>query len=615
MADSEQIASLIKDLEEMKDGLGSLNDLMEGTQQVSDSLLKSFQNFATTGSSATLWGAVSRFSSGIFPGFWSLQNKIRAVAVYMQYVEKKQKEQIQAEGKIAKTIRDQSKVRNEAFKVFDILQSKNLTVMQEMTLEQDAYYQTLRAQLGAEEARLKYQEVYKDSILENVNAEMRLASSVRERIRNEEEYAKYFEVISATQIRDLEKVLYFREQEEEVVKRKRAFQGQLQSTVNKFGRGKITEEEMEATVDEINKTLNELDESLSAARGTRKLVEKETGIKVKPKLGLLEQDPEKKKSRDEMIKGLSEYVTKYIKSFPLIAKIIATYKWLGKPMNRKLLMGYAKIGLDFLKKAMLYFIGIGLIIFAIIQSGIIGRIVEFIQNLKDNPLFEMFIKIVTFTLDSFFKIFEGIFTFFYGLFTGDTDKVIEGLKTFVEGVVKFAVGMLATLASSIWFAVPALLYEVGAFVLRGIVDAFKYLTEDGANAIKGFGTLSGALAGAKVGAAGGPLGILAGALIGGGLGYIGGSAINDTLGLASGGRVNQGGNILVGEAGPEIVSLPTNSFVTPAVQSRGMMGNNITVQVNGRVGASDAELNEIARKIGQKINRQMNQYGSSGYRA
>ena len=45
------------------------------------------------------------------------------------------------------------------------------------------------------------------------------------------------------------------------------------------------------------------------------------------------------------------------------------------------------------------------------------------------------------------------------------------------------------------------------------------------------------------------------------------------------------------------------------------MGNNISVQVNGRVGASDAELNEIARKIGQKINRQMNQYGSSGYRA
>ena len=85
--------------------------------------------------------------------------------------------------------------------------------------------------------------------------------------------------------------------------------------------------------------------------------------------------------------------------------------------------------------------------------------------------------------------------------------------------------------------------------------------------------------------------------------------------MAGGGRVNMGGNILVGEAGPEIVSLPTNSFVTPAQQSRGRMGNNISVNVNGRVGASDSELNEIARKIGQKINREMNKYGSSGYRA
>ena len=133
---------------------------------------------------------------------------------------------------------------------------------------------------------------------------------------------------------------------------------------------------------------------------------------------------------------------------------------------------------------------------------------------------------------------------------------------------------------------------------------------------KGTGTLMGAFKGAAIGGvAGGPLGLIAGALIGGGLGYIGGAGVSSALGLASGGRVNQGGNILVGEAGPEIVSLPTNSFVTPAVQSRAMMGNNITVQVNGRVGASDSELNEIARKIGQKINREMNKYGSSGYRA
>ena len=94
MADTntQTIDETIKSLNKMKDSMGSLSELMEGTQQVSDGLLNSFKDFATAGSSSTLWSAVSRFTSGIFPGFWSLQNKIRSVAVYMQYVEKKQKE-------------------------------------------------------------------------------------------------------------------------------------------------------------------------------------------------------------------------------------------------------------------------------------------------------------------------------------------------------------------------------------------------------------------------------------------------------------------------------------------------------------------------------------------
>ena len=45
------------------------------------------------------------------------------------------------------------------------------------------------------------------------------------------------------------------------------------------------------------------------------------------------------------------------------------------------------------------------------------------------------------------------------------------------------------------------------------------------------------------------------------------------------------------------------------------MGNTINVHVNGRVGASDRELDDIASRVGQKISREMNKYGSSGYRA
>tara|TARA_R110002012_G_scaffold251251_1_gene429185 strand:- start:8898 stop:10769 length:1872 start_codon:yes stop_codon:yes gene_type:complete len=623
VVDSENVNQLIKDLESMKDSLGSLTELMEGTQTVSDNLLTSFRDFATAGSSNTLWNAVSRFSSGIFPGFWSMQNKIRAVAVYMQYVEKKQKEQIKKEGEIAKTIQKQSAVRNAAFETYNLLQKKSLTVMQEMSLESDAYYQVLKAQLGAEEAKLKYKEQYKNILLENIDNEYKLSSAVGERIRNDEQYAKYFKAIDADKIKDLEKVIYFREQEEIIRKRVASFEGKKRTVDAQFSRGEIAADEYDAAYKAINEDQDKLKAQKDAATKTRKMVESETGIKLRPQTGggelEIEGGDEKLSLREAAGKGFKSTMKKLEKRFKaisIIAGIIKSIKWLGKPMNRKLLLGYMKIGLRFLRSAMLYGLGLGLVIFAIIKSGIIGRIVDLVQNLKDNPFFEMFIKIVTFTLDNFFKIFEGIFTFFYGLFTGDASKVVDGLKTFIEGVVMFAVGMLGTLGTAIWFAVPSLLYEVGAFIISGIGDFISYMAEDVGQFATGAGALAGAFAGAKIGAAGGLPGILAGAIIGGSIGAIGGHTIGGTIeGKASGGRINRGGNILVGESGPEIISLPTNSFVTPAVQSRGMMGSNVTVNVSGRVGASDSELNEIARKIGQKINREMNKYGSSGYRA
>ena len=140
---NEDLKDVIEKLQEMEGGLGQLQDLMESTQTVSDSLLKSFQNFATAGSSSTLWSAVSRFSSGIFPGFWSLQNKVRAVAVYMQYVEKKQKEQIKKESQIAKTINSQAEARSKAAKTLSVLNSDNISAMEYTNLLEDDYFKSL----------------------------------------------------------------------------------------------------------------------------------------------------------------------------------------------------------------------------------------------------------------------------------------------------------------------------------------------------------------------------------------------------------------------------------------------------------------------------------------
>ena len=79
---------------------------------------------------------------------------------------------------------------------------------------------------------------------------------------------------------------------------------------------------------------------------------------------------------------------------------------------------------------------------------------------------------------------------------------------------------------------------------------------------------------------------------------------------ASGGMAS--GLTVVGERGPELVNLPGGSRVYSNSQSRNMAGggNTINVNVTGRVGASDAEIRDIANKVGQQINIRMNRTGA-----
>ena len=75
-----------------------------------------------------------------------------------------------------------------------------------------------------------------------------------------------------------------------------------------------------------------------------------------------------------------------------------------------------------------------------------------------------------------------------------------------------------------------------------------------------------------------------------------------------------GSNLLIpktGEKGPELVKLPAGSRVISNANSRGMGGNTINVHVNGRVGASDAEIRDIANKVAREINIRMNRQGTT----
>ena len=81
---------------------------------------------------------------------------------------------------------------------------------------------------------------------------------------------------------------------------------------------------------------------------------------------------------------------------------------------------------------------------------------------------------------------------------------------------------------------------------------------------------------------------------------------------ATGGLVNE--NVtLVGERGPELVTLPTGSRVHTANQTKNMMGgarNVFNITINAR-DTSDAELRRIANKIGSMVNNSVNRSTAS----
>jgi len=81
----------------------------------------------------------------------------------------------------------------------------------------------------------------------------------------------------------------------------------------------------------------------------------------------------------------------------------------------------------------------------------------------------------------------------------------------------------------------------------------------------------------------------------------------------AGGGVSTGGMAVVGEEGPELVNLPKGARVHSNTDSRKMLSqsdnkvinNNVTVNVQGRIGASDREVRDIAEKVGRIISTKM----------
>ena len=215
---------------------------------------------------------------------------------------------------------------------------------------------------------------------------------------------------------------------------------------------------------------------------------------------------------------------------------------------------FAELGKKFLKPALIYggviLLGLMLVLKWLVKAG--PHVMEMFSNFI--PAFKMF-------FEGIWNILKGLFNIIAGIWKGDFGQIWKGLSQIIEGAVQVFIGGLISLVG----IVTTLLYGIWAGVIQMVYDALANLWSKLPSWVPG---------------------------------------------KAAGG-VTHGGVNLVGEKGPELVKLPAGSRVISNDNSRGMGGNTINVHVNGRVGASDAEIRDIANKVAREINIRMNRQGTT----
>jgi hypothetical protein len=209
----------------------------------------------------------------------------------------------------------------------------------------------------------------------------------------------------------------------------------------------------------------------------------------------------------------------------------------------------------------------------------------------------------------FMVVWDGLQSIFKGLFGGgDITDVLDGLFKVIGGLLIIAVGVLATLITAALVFVGGLVVETAKRLREGIRDVFSSgsFFEGLQKAVKGILLIAAVIAAIGVFIFGLPA-LLALVVISG-ITYL----LKKLKFFANGGVVNSPLQV-VGERGPELVSLPQGSRVHSNRDSRKMLsggGNTFNITINAR-DTSNAELRRIADEIGRMVNSKVNRSVSS----
>lgn len=268
-------------------------------------------------------------------------------------------------------------------------------------------------------------------------------------------------------------------------------------------------------------------------------------------------------------------------------KVFEVIKFIGKIVKKYIL----KAVLVFLS-SIIYAVGIIAILYIVFKK--FGPyIVEIVTKVFEAV--KVVGKIVVAGLMIVWDGVKDIFNAFFSPNGGGLEQALDGVFKIFGGLIVTALGILAVIIT-VQFK---LLIEVSKALFKAGIEGIKFFFDDAVSPLRkiavGIALVVGIIAFIASGAWA--------ALIAGAIAYYVVTKIGGLFGKkASGGMVTRP-MTLVGEKGPELVSLPRGSTVSNASSTKKTMnqgGNVFNITINAR-DTSDKELSRIAEKIGKLV--------------
>lgn len=648
----------VKVTKDMAYNLDQVSKSLEEISTLSGGVLGTFVDLTKTSTAAgQAWVAIGRFFSGT--AFWKVQNRVKAFSNILQFQEKMNQKRLKIEqertqelAKFDANLKTVLATRKGLDKVIDGTANHE----ERLNLMGSKYFKVLKSQLGPTQALLKLRErtvdaekkatEFQESLAKGRNKEVK--TSIR-RLKNLEDelgmMSVLYDHLPLTEYMEKQKEIQDNIaaiQKDNIISRQNLLDlndKQLDSAIALMDAQaeekillqeikdlkKSTDEEDQKTYEKVKQRLDDLRESINKSRDELT----NAGVTFTQKAdfslgrGRLSRQmvTELDTSGVDNSKTVGEQMLKFLK----LDKIYKAWekrhelkKWIFQKKNN-MYNKLSKNGLQSIWKGFRQFIGKGLLL--MLQAFlVIGLIVITLIALKQMGFFEwfgmmynmvsvIFADIWSTAMEVFtvFGEFVGaIFTFIYSLFDPNGDAMSAGLALMLKlGELLVVVGKLG------WKLFTAFSTVLWGVAVSFFMSMWEKVKEGGMGGFVSFVIIVTALvglviAGQMAAAIFGSNAMIAGVVLAVG-------AIFGAFDFFSNGGVTSTPYQVVGEKGPELVKLPKGSRVHSNSQSQSMVGstNNITVNVQGRIGASDSELRDIASKVGKMISTEINRSTTS----